>query len=113
MKYFLLGLLLISHFSFAQNPLVKQWDYRYGGTYGDILNTLKQTTDRGFILGGYSNSDSSGDKSQVNWDTTLGSNDYWIVKIDSLGNKKWDKRFGGKKDDLLSAIVQTIDSGYL
>ncbi|HYV94295.1 MAG TPA: hypothetical protein VE978_21150 [Chitinophagales bacterium] len=56
MKYFLPALLFISHFSFAQNPLVKQWDYRFGGTDDDRLYSILQTTDGGYILGGSSES---------------------------------------------------------
>src|SRR5436190_20925164 len=86
-----LALFFISNFSFAQNPLVKQWDYRYGGTALEWLSSIQQTIDGGYILGGYSLSDSSGDKTQPSW----GDYDYWIVKLDSLGVKQWDKRFGG------------------
>src|SRR5438105_691887 len=63
--------------AFAQPPLVKQWDYRYGGTNGDVLSSsLHQTTDGGYVLGGYSKSDSSGDKTQ----NSRGYDDYWLVR---------------------------------
>ena len=99
----------ILHFSFAQNPLVKQWDKRFGGTNGELLFSFQQTADGGFILGGYSYSDSSGDKSQNN----RGLSDYWIVKTDLLGNKQWDKDFGGDSIDYLYSIQQTTDGGFI
>ncbi|HYV90593.1 MAG TPA: PKD domain-containing protein [Chitinophagales bacterium] len=105
----LLLFLFISNFLFAQNPLVKQWDYRFGGTDEDYLSCFQQTSDGGFILGGYSLSDSSGDKTQTSW----GGYDYWIVKIDSLGVKQWDKRFGGIAWDYLYSLEQTTDGGYI
>jgi hypothetical protein len=91
---------------------VKRWDKRFGGTGTDALHSLKQTTDGGYILGGSSTSDSSGDKTQPQW---LGGNwcDYWMVKTDSMGAKQWDKRFGGTSYDGLSAIQQTTDGGYI
>ncbi len=93
---------------------IKQWDKRFGGTQSDALTSIHQTRDGGYILGGFSNSDSSGDKTQPNWDTLSGSNnDYWVVKTDSLGNKLWDKRFGGTGGETLSSIEQTIDGGYI
>jgi len=73
----------------------KQWDKDFGGTQSDYLYSVKQTSDGGYILGGWSYSDISGDKTQANWDTSLATPDYWILKTDSLGNKQWDKRFGG------------------
>src|SRR5689334_15152740 len=41
---------------------IKQWDKRYGGTDQDILGSVQQTADHGYILGGYSASQNSGDK---------------------------------------------------
>ena len=95
---------------------MKQWDKRFGGNGGDQLTSFKQTTDGGYILGGYSNSGINGDKTQLLWDTCftcIYRSDYWIVKIDSLGIKQWDKRFGGKKFEELSSLQQTTDGGYI
>ncbi len=106
--------LLIFHLSLitfcdAQNPLVKQWDYRFGGTVNDNFTCYQQTADGGFILGGVSYSGISGDKTQNIW----GGSDYWIIKIDSLGSKEWDKNFGGTNDDVLYSLQQTTDGGYI
>ncbi|MBI3234967.1 MAG: hypothetical protein HYZ42_13190, partial [Bacteroidetes bacterium] len=83
----------------------KLWDKRYGGTGNDYFSSLQQTIDGGYILGGYSGSDSTGDKTQK----SFGLHDYWIVKIDSVGNKKWDKRYGGSGDEKLGSVRQTSD----
>ncbi len=98
---------------FSQNPLVKQWDKRFGGTFHDAIYSFQQTADGGYILGGESYSDSSGDKTQNNWDPFLASADYWIVKINSVGIKQWDKTFGGTADDYLLFVQQTTDGGYI
>ncbi|MEO8086380.1 MAG: T9SS type A sorting domain-containing protein [Bacteroidota bacterium] len=98
--------------AFAQNPLVKQWDYRFGGTDHDWTTCFQQTKDGGYILGGYSYSGIGGDKT----DTLrggAGDRDYWIVKTDSLGNKEWDKDFGGTGIDELFSLQQTADRGYI
>jgi len=87
----------------------KEWDKDFGGFYYDILTSINQTTDHGFIIGGHSSSSISGDKTQGCW----GGDDYWIVKTDSLGNKQWDKDFGGDLGDWLSSIQQTADGGYI
>ena len=110
-RYFILSIIFLA-FTInlsAQNPLVKQWDYRFGGTHIDAITSFQQTNDGGYILGGYSFSVIGGDKTQNTW----GSFDYWIVKIDSIGNKQWDKDFGGNGDDELLSLQQTIDGGYI
>ncbi|MEP7171604.1 MAG: T9SS type A sorting domain-containing protein [Bacteroidota bacterium] len=104
------------HFSYSQNPLVKQWDKRFGGTDDDEIICFQQTKDGGYIIGGFSFSDSNGNKTQASWDSSSISNnrgDYWIVKIDSFGNKQWDKTFGSTNADWLFALQQTIDGGYI
>lgn len=91
----------------------KQWDKRFGGSGSDYLFSVIQTNDGGFMLGGESNSEISGDKTEANWDTSGSTDDYWIVRIDMNGNKLWDKRYGGTKDDYFSSIEQTNDGGYI
>jgi hypothetical protein len=97
----------------AQAPLVKQWDKRFGGIGMELLYSIQQTADGGYALAGASRSNNTGDRTQPNWDPTLISDDYWIIKIDSVGNKQWDKRFGGTEYDDLYAMQQTADGGYL
>ena len=100
MKILLLLLLSLSvGLMSAQQTFVKQWDKRFGGVQNDNLTFFQQIEDGGYILGGSSTSGVNGDKSQPNWDNTLSSYDYWIVKIDAMGNKQWDKRYGGFDDD--------------
>jgi type IX secretion system substrate protein len=102
-------LILLLNQVHSQNPLVKQWDNRFGGTDFDEIFCFQQTKDGGYILGGFSESGIGGDKTQTTW----GYQDYWIVKIDSLGNKQWDKDFGGTGDDEIHSIQQTIDGGSI
>ncbi len=112
-KSFFYAAFLFAHFTLAQAPWVKQWDYRFGATEMETIKAFERTSDGGYILGGISNSDSSGDKTQFNRDTSGFYNDYWIIKIDSSGNKQWDKTFGGTGNDLLSSLKQTSDGGYI
>ncbi len=86
----------------------KVWDKTFGGSLNDNLLKLVPTTDGGFLVGGHSASDISGDKTT----SSRGSTDYWIIKIDSQGNKLWDKSYGGLQNDLLSSITPMAD-GFL
>ncbi len=86
-----------------------QWQNTIGGSAGDHLLSTQQTTDGGYILGGYSYSHVSGDKTE----NTNGGNDYWIVKTDSIGNIQWQNTIGGSNEDYLISIQQTTDGGYI
>jgi hypothetical protein len=85
------------------------WQRTLGGQYADILTGLEQTADGGYILGGYSNSPESGNKTTQNY----GLGDYWIVRLDKDGKTQWQKSLGGEKDDHLRAIHQSFDGNYI
>ncbi|QMU27870.1 hypothetical protein [Adhaeribacter radiodurans] len=87
----------------------KLWDKSFGGNHDDQLTTLIATSDGGYLLGGHSDSDKSGDKDAV----LKGATDYWVIKIDGNGNKLWDKVYGGSDADNLTTIFSTEDGGYL
>ena len=42
-----------------------------------------------------------------------GQSDLWIIKIDTMGNKLWEKLYGGVSYDFGASIIQTSDDGYL
>ncbi len=85
------------------------WQNTIGGAGNDMLQSVRETSDGGYILGGYSDSDSSGDKTEY----SIGLTDYWIVKIDSLGNIQWENTIGGSDYDFLYTAQQTNDLGYI
>jgi PKD repeat protein len=88
----------------------KLWDKTYGGSGTDQLSFATPTTDGGYLLTGWSNSDASGDKSE----DSKGGEDWWIIKIDANGNKLWDKTLGGSgEDDDISPAAPTSDGGYI
>ena len=86
-----------------------QWDKTIGGSSTEWLRQVSQTTDGGYILGGYSYSDISGEKTS----NSRGAGDYWIVKLDGSGNIQWDKTMGGNANEFLQATLQTKDGGYM
>ncbi|QMU29146.1 T9SS type A sorting domain-containing protein [Adhaeribacter radiodurans] len=82
------------------------WNKTYGGNNADHLYTLLLTKDGGYLLGGYSESGKSGDKST----TYVG---HWVVKLDGNGEKVWDKSYGGSSQDNYRDMVAAPDGGYL
>lgn len=87
----------------------KVWDKTYGGSLTDSLTSVNQTSDGGYIIGGYSSSSASGDKSENN----RGLQDYWVIKTSSTGAIQWEKTYGGAKVDRLASVKPTFDGGYI
>jgi hypothetical protein len=86
-----------------------QWQKCFGGQGDDIANSIKQTSDGGYIVAGTTSSN-DGD---VSGNHNLGIEDYWIVKLTSAGNIQWQKCFGGTNSDVANSIDETIDGGYI
>ncbi|GAA4299285.1 hypothetical protein GCM10023183_08310 [Nibribacter koreensis] len=86
-----------------------EWKKFYGGLGPDLLMALEQTSDGGYILGGTSSSDISGDKSEP----LMGSSDYWVLKLDANGDIQWQQTVGGNAAEFLNDVIQTSDGGYL
>ncbi|QMU28785.1 T9SS type A sorting domain-containing protein [Adhaeribacter radiodurans] len=108
--FFLLSILS----SQAQN---KVWDKTIGGKNEDKLSIVVATADGGYLLGGSSLSNKGEDKSEDSRDKKNyipnNKGDYWVVKIDSKGQKIWDKTYGGDNSEELATIVASPDGGYL
>jgi hypothetical protein len=83
------------------------WQNSLGGSLYDVAYNIQQTTDGGYIVAGWSESN-DGDVSGNN-----GGYDYWIVKLDAVGNLSWQRALGGSDFDLAYSIQQTTDGGYI
>src|SRR5207253_6116917 len=42
-----------------------------------------------------------------------GERDFWVVKINTNGQKLWDKTIGGNRNDILVSVHATSDGAYL
>ena len=95
------------------------WQKTIGGSSQENLETILQTSDGGYLLGGTSNSNkydnaSSVEKDYFNkTDDCRGGLDYWIIKLGAEGNIEWQKTYGGNYNDELRSIVVTKDGNYL
>src|SRR5262245_9426168 len=105
MKYFFILPCLFFFLHLPGHPLIKTWYYCYGGTGDEWLYSLLKTNDGGYVMGGFSYSGNTGDKTQAGW----GERDYWMVKTDSMGLKQFDKRYGGNNADIFHCMALTLD----
>ncbi|MBU1935932.1 T9SS type A sorting domain-containing protein [bacterium] len=80
------------------------WSRTYGGSRDDVCSSVAQTSDGGYILGGWTNSFGPG----MPW-----SNNFWLIKTDANGDSLWSRIYGGRDDDECYSVLQTSDGGYV
>jgi len=83
------------------------WQKALGGNSDDGASSAEETTDGGFIVEGYTNSNNG------NVTGNHGGGDYWIVKLDATGNIVWKKCLGGTLLDYASSVQQSLGDGYI
>jgi hypothetical protein len=76
------------------------WTRIYGGSHNDKCYSVQQTTDGGYILGGY-----------TYYDYTVA--DCWLLKTDANGDTLWTKTFGGIYESICHSVQQVADGGYI
>ena len=77
------------------------WTKTFGGANTDIGQSVKQTTDGGYVITGWT--DSFG----------AGNFDVYLIKTDASGNAVWTKTFGGVNSEDSRSVWQTTDGGYV
>lgn len=83
------------------------WQKSFGGSDWDSAQSIQQTEDGGYIVAGESKSIDG------NTNGNHGDMDFWIIKLDSIGNLIWEKSFGGSSWDSAESIEQTADGGFI
>ncbi|MBK7309714.1 MAG: T9SS type A sorting domain-containing protein [Sphingobacteriaceae bacterium] len=84
----------------AQPP--SKWYNRFGGAGIDIGYGVKETYKRHYIVAGSTSS------------FGYGATDAYLILVDSMGQKVWDKTYGGVMADVAKAVVvNPIDSGFI
>ena len=84
-----------------------QWEKSYGGSNDDVALGIDQTSDGGYIATGYTKSN-DGDVSGLN-----GGEDYWTIKVDSIGNLKWQSCLGGSDNEEANGVLQLPDNNIV
>jgi len=77
-----------------------QWQKTYG-EWWELGESIKQTTDGGYALAGYT------------WSFGAGESDYWVLRLNGDGSVQWQKTYGGKAEDQATSLQCTSDGGYI
>jgi hypothetical protein len=79
----------------------KLWERQYGGADFEAGSSIIQTPDSGFLILGWTRSFGNGER------------DFYLVKIDSIGNEQWYETYGTFRDELGNSIILLSDGNYL
>lgn len=92
--------------TFAQEVL---WQKNLKSSTQDLLSEVATSIDGQYLISG-----SSIQPNKISSDNKRNSGyDYHLVKLNQRGEEVWEKYFSGKKNDFLSATVNTQDGGFL
>lgn len=83
------------------------WQKALGGSGFDIAYSIVPAGDGGFVFTGQTGS-TDGDVVGNH-----GSNDVWVVKLNSNGEMEWKKCLGGSQNDFALSIDNTSDGGFI
>jgi len=86
-------------FKLGKNGL-PEWEKFYGTQYQDMGFDVIRTSDGGFAMIGYSN-------------TQLDGGDFFFVKADSNGEMQWEKLFGPKYVDYGFSLLENKEGDYM
>ncbi|MBI5217955.1 MAG: gliding motility-associated C-terminal domain-containing protein [Bacteroidia bacterium] len=77
------------------------WTKSFSGPTGEFAFSVKQTSDNGYIVAGYTYSFGAGDA------------DVYMIRTNSAGDTLWTKVYGGAGSDYGYSVQQTTDGGFI
>ena len=96
----LLVIIVVASFGYTQAPDTL-WTKTYGSTGNDVGNSIRQTSDGGYIIAGSTESFGAGGQ------------DVWLLKTDLNGDSVWAQTYGGADNDWAVDVQLTDDCGFM
>ncbi len=90
-----------------------QWERSFGFAGHDHSQSLLQTNDGGYFIGGYLDVDASGGLGNDAKTAKHGVGEFWAQKLDINGNLEWRRYFGGSNNDRIHKVLQAHDDNFL
>ena len=90
------------------------WEKSFGYSGSDNGFSIIQTQDNGYLITGVIDVTSSNGQgnNKLNINRHAGG-DYWVIKINSLGNLQWSRYFGGSFTDTSYALSETQTGNFI
>jgi len=96
----------------GKTKIEAEWGKVIGGTNSDYIDSVTETSDGGYVLGGRFASSTIDLENGVVLNNK-GSYDGMIIKYSSSGEVEWGKVIGGNSEDYIDSITETSDGGYV
>ena len=92
-----------------------EWGISIGGSDNDRINSITETTDGGYLVGGFFHSSSInlGNGKQISNHGDTYNNDAMLIKYDTEGKCEWGLSIGGTSREEIKSVIETEDGGYL
>ena len=92
-----------------------EWGTSIGGGSIDHISSVVETTEGGYLIGGYfySSSIDLGNGKQISNHGSTDSYDGMVIKYNAEGEVEWGKSIGGSSEDSIKSVVETTEGGYL
>ncbi|MBS1688742.1 MAG: T9SS type A sorting domain-containing protein [Bacteroidetes bacterium] len=87
------------------------WQKCFGGSMLETGNEIRQDSDSGYVIAGYTDSD-DGDVSGFHTSSSY-LYDGWVLRLDTKRNMTWQRCIGGSLGDLTYAMKLTNDGGCI
>ena len=77
------------------------WEHTYGAEGWDLLYSISNSPDGGFIAAGQT------------FSSGAGGGDAWAVKLNGEGIMQWEGTYGDTQEDFARSVITTADGGYM
>ena len=98
------------------NPFgIIEWEKSFGYSGLDNGFSILQTQDQGFLLTGVLDvtaSEGEGNTNRLNTSRHAGG-DYWVIKLDQMGELQWRRYYGGNFTDTAYAAAETQAENFI
>ena len=92
------------------------WQKSFGYQGADSGISVIQTSDQGYLISGILDVTASGglgNSSRGGLAEQHAGGDYWVLKLNTLGDIEWSKYFGGNFTDTPEGIIETEDNSFI
>ncbi|MBQ2937559.1 MAG: MucBP domain-containing protein [Clostridia bacterium] len=105
---------VILKYEMEETPnIVEKQEISIGETDSDEINSVAETSDGGYIAGGYFKSSTIQVGNEILTNVSSGNADGMITKYNAEDEVEWTRSIGGSDNDFIKSVLGTSDGGYI